>query len=130
MIPRMPQILGIDGARRHFGVRTRVWHDIGMPSPVADTSTAEDETPRRWSPKRLLLWAVISFLAALFVLAIPLLFVQHYADAARDELNSATDSLSSGDVAGATDHVHSARHDVTMARWLTDGPRGWLWGVM
>lgn len=101
-----------------------------MPSPVTTTTRAENERSSRWPLPRRVKWLVAGFLALMFVLAIPFLFVQYFANEARDELAAAEDALRAGDLAGAEDHVNAARRDVTIAKIATDGPSGLVWGLM
>lgn len=131
MIPRMPAILG-NGARATtpLGVPSRSDTMPSMSSQPTTTTTAEDAPASRWPLRRRIVWAVGGFVALMVVLAIPFAVVQHYANAARDELIAAKGSFGSGDAAGAADHVSAARHDVTMARIATDGPSGMVWGLV
>ncbi|MCD4533152.1 DUF4012 domain-containing protein [Nocardioides sp. cx-169] len=101
-----------------------------MATEVTPTTPAETEQPSRWSRRRQVKWIGGGLLALLFVLALPLLLVQHFANEARGELEAAQDAIRSSDFAAAQDHVDAARRDVTFARIATDGPSGLVWGHM
>ncbi|WP_309649885.1 DUF4012 domain-containing protein [Nocardioides sp.] len=101
-----------------------------MSTPPGETAAATSERSSRWPLRRRLTWLVGSFLALMFLLAIPLILVQHFAHEARDELTAAQDAFGSGDFAQAQEHVQDARRDVTIARIATDGPSGVLWGLV
>lgn len=101
-----------------------------MSSPASPTAPAASETPSRWLSRRRMKWLVGGFLTLMFVLAIPLLLVQHFAGSARDDLTAAQEAFVSGDFPRAQDHVESARRDVTIARIATEGPSGLVWGLV